>query len=895
MQCWKSLALLWAWLSSVQTSGVWLNGSGYEDLLIGIHPAVPENYSIIENIKTMVAEASSYMFNATQKGLYFRSVKILLPLTWQQHSTYSRPRTESVNEVDVIVAEPFLKYGDDPYTLQYRGCGEKGKYIHFTPNFMINDKLISVFGPRGRVFVHEWAHLRWGIFDEYSSETPFYVSSSFQVEATRCAAGITGSSIFHKCEDKFCSFRTCSSDPHMEIHNKGCKFLPDKNQNATGSIMYMQALSSVVAFCNASTHNSESPNLQNRMCRLQSAWDVMMRSSDFSNISPSNGMDSPPAPTFSLLQIKHRVVCLVLDVSDSMNQFDRISRQRQAAELFLLQIIETGSYVGIVSFSQEATAVAKIRQILSEAEREELAQQLPAKARGGTNICKGIRVGFKEIGLKIKSTPGSEIVLLTDGEDPKLHECLTEVKDSGAIVHTIALGPKADSQLETFSRTTGGLMFSAKDNFTSTELIDAFSGLSSGNGNISQQAVQMESISFTLYDVDCRKGAVSFDSTVGKNTFFVVTWQHHIPLIKVYDPYGKEYPQTNFSINVTIRTARLQIPGIAKAGDWIYSLCNTESPIEIIGLTVTTHPANDSNPPITVKVHMNEDTNTFPAPMVVYADVSQGYSPVLGANVTAIIEPQTGEPVILSLKDNGAGNIQMNPARPSVSDDIETNLEKFSRTASGGSFTVSEVPTGPLLDIFSPCAIFDLAARLENGKIELSWTAPGDDLDQGRASRYQIRMSGNPGHFMANFNTTTSIDVSSLTPKVAGSLETIIFAPEELALQNEGVTYFAVRATDEAGSWSEISNIAQVALIIPKTPIPTSPSVPTEPPASVPPSTPITCRPPVSYHSTSAPPPIELPQPITVHIPTVVITVSLVVVIICLAISITLCFKQDEA
>ncbi|KAJ1171366.1 hypothetical protein NDU88_003229 [Pleurodeles waltl] len=125
------------------------------------------------------------MFNATQKGLYFKSVKILLPMTWRQNSSYLRPRTESFNKVDAIVADPFLKYGDDPYTLQYRGCGEKGKYIHFTPNFMVNDKLISVFGPRGRVFVHEWAHLRWGVFDEYSNETPFYVSSNFQVEATR--------------------------------------------------------------------------------------------------------------------------------------------------------------------------------------------------------------------------------------------------------------------------------------------------------------------------------------------------------------------------------------------------------------------------------------------------------------------------------------------------------------------------------------------------------------------------------------------------------------------------------------------------------------------------------------------------------------------------------------
>lgn len=40
----------------------------------------------------------------------------------------------------------------------------------------------------GRVFVHEWAHFRWGVFDEYSNDTPFYVSRNSEeasVEATR--------------------------------------------------------------------------------------------------------------------------------------------------------------------------------------------------------------------------------------------------------------------------------------------------------------------------------------------------------------------------------------------------------------------------------------------------------------------------------------------------------------------------------------------------------------------------------------------------------------------------------------------------------------------------------------------------------------------------------------
>nr|KAF6444220.1 hypothetical protein HJG59_008528 [Molossus molossus] len=52
-------------------------------------------------------------------------------------------------------------------------------------------------------------------------------------------------------------------------------------------------------------------------------------------------------------------------------------------------------------------------------------------------------------------TSGSEIMLLTDGEDDEISSCFEEVKPSGAIIHTIALGPSAAKELETLSNMTG--------------------------------------------------------------------------------------------------------------------------------------------------------------------------------------------------------------------------------------------------------------------------------------------------------------------------------------------------------------------------------------------------------------------------------------------------------
>lgn len=93
------------------------------------------------------------------------------------------------------MAPPSFSNGDIPYTLQSGGCGQEGEYIHFTPNYLITLQQaanIAQFGPSGnytslsnqkslttalfgnpylrlieKLFVHEWAHLRYGVFDEY--------------------------------------------------------------------------------------------------------------------------------------------------------------------------------------------------------------------------------------------------------------------------------------------------------------------------------------------------------------------------------------------------------------------------------------------------------------------------------------------------------------------------------------------------------------------------------------------------------------------------------------------------------------------------------------------------------------------------------------------------------
>lgn len=65
-------------------------------------------------------------------------------------------------KANVIVAEPYLKHGDDPYTLQYDECGQMGQYIHLTSKFLLDDIMIGVYGPRGE----KYTELLWWLISK---------------------------------------------------------------------------------------------------------------------------------------------------------------------------------------------------------------------------------------------------------------------------------------------------------------------------------------------------------------------------------------------------------------------------------------------------------------------------------------------------------------------------------------------------------------------------------------------------------------------------------------------------------------------------------------------------------------------------------------------------------
>jgi hypothetical protein len=118
-----------------------------------------------------------------------------------------------------------------------------------------------------------------------------------------------------------------------------------------------------------------------------------------------------------------------------------------------------------------------------------------------------------------------------------------------------------------------------------------------------------------------------------------------------------------------------------------------------------------------------------------------------------------------------------------------------------GGETTSEPDATP------PAAVGDLAAQSTGcDAVSLTWTSPGDDGSQGRATSYDVRRStatiteGNWG--------SAVLCVNEPVPKTAGGAEALAVG----ALTAGTTYYFGLKTTDDAGNVSALSNICNTVV-----------------------------------------------------------------------------------
>ena len=111
-------------------------------------------------------------------------------------------------------------------------------------------------------------------------------------------------------------------------------------------------------------------------------------------------------------------------------------------------------------------------------------------------------------------------------------------------------------------------------------------------------------------------------------------------------------------------------------------------------------------------------------------------------------------------------------------------------------------------DTIAPEPVLDLAVIDSTASsVTLRWTAPGDDGAEGRASAYDVRYIRT---YIDPWTWETATQVSGEpAPSGAGTAETLVVQG-----LTSGTNYmFALRACDDVGNWSGISNIVSTTTL----------------------------------------------------------------------------------
>ncbi|XP_050031049.2 calcium-activated chloride channel regulator 1-like isoform X3 [Dermacentor andersoni] len=660
------LAVLCLWCSHSHGLRIDKSTGAYEDIVIAIHPSVEPDERIIDNIKALFRSASTFLHRATRGLVHFGSVTIAVPDTWPARQEAKSTAASLFPVADVRVAAENPQYGDTPYTLQPRGCGERGEYVHLTPRFLseMNDSIAEAYGSPAYLLVHEWAHFRYGVFDEYGDP------ESFRYPSLYCESGMvraTACSEHHKFSVYTDSGQPCRIYKGCRVSSKCKTRFEQHSQNpVTSSIMFMPYVKGVTDFCDGAnnTHNAFAPTKHNHLCERKSTWEVISANEDFKDLTPGD-LEEVAEVKFTVVQKREGTlgrVIFALDISGSMAMHNRIENLNAAMSRFAESVIPDGLEVGVVLFDTRAYTKFPLT-IVEESTRRNLVKSVKELVIGAsTCIGCALRLAlqmFEENGQRVE---GSVIILMTDGEEseaPKIDDVMDELIAAQVVVNTIAFGTQAEEKLEELALRTGGKPFALREGQSNVPVAIESAFLDSAFALLDESKRPVVIFDQQADVAEERKFSILVDADLGNETTVVLQSKEASKLkaVLLY-PDGKTCEDCLVSgPAVSGNYVNFKIPGIATPGTWTLvvsqDLGSGEVAVHVRATSLARYP---DEKPVMVRAFLKRTEVDSAAQAAVYAEVTKGEYVVLHAKVTAtVVRPQGHGTVEMELFDDGLG------------------------------------------------------------------------------------------------------------------------------------------------------------------------------------------------------------------------------------------------
>ncbi|XP_037793177.1 calcium-activated chloride channel regulator 3A-1-like [Penaeus monodon] len=842
-------------------SKVELVDNGYEGVVVGVSSRVDSSIAseIIANLKEMLKEGSKAMLKATRNRAYLRDVTILVPSSWT-HVEEEDPN-EAVflkqEDSDIRVDIPESIYGDQPYTLQTAVCGSSGFYIHYTPAYLTDDKLVRLWGARGTSLVYEWAKLRWGVFDEVGYQDDpkypaYYISKKHGGSAVPTVCGP------RHLEGEWKNKWEAECPKSRDGAPVGSCYFKAHNCSSVSLMSSYSCHSPELEFCDEETHNSEAPTKHNRICNKLSVWQIMEYHRDFaSGANPplsSTAAQEVPEPRVRVVRQRPPAVVMVIDVSGSMNKQRRYKRLQRAITRYILYDAPDNISLGIALFSDDVKVVQNLTQLDSEATRHSVATSLNHRPVGGTSIGSGL---LKAIEI-LKNETNKLIFLVTDGkenEQPYIKDVMGGLLSSGARVITLGIGKEADQQLNNLTRETSGASFHFVDETYSF------------NMEFSLEAIQNFMPSPTKRIVLYRETILNVShSTTLKKQFFVDCCPKKMDVIIDMESNNQHKPHlkdpSGHAANGRfdqLLDAWVFVVSKPKPGKWQWHVRITNG-ASSVRYSVKVQ-AGDSS---LISVRTWKNSSPSEKNVIYITELMKGVCPVQRARVSVEVKDiDSGAKTTLTLQDDGKHSdlisgdgiysgslkdtsgiftlatmisgtnatlscpgssgasrrrrqVRLRPAYccgstvTTAGDSMPTGT--FHRSSSSGSIEITNAPPKGSLP---PSPVRDLKVlALTPNTYQFSWTATGDDLDDGVVSEYELLLLDSWTGRAKDFEHARPINLSRVVERdfetkvllEAGSKVVV-----NVSLEVDREKYLTIRAVDAEGNRGIVSNVVTLS------------------------------------------------------------------------------------
>ena len=455
----------------------------------------------------LLSEGSHALYEALDEKVYLKSATIVIPHSWRDsvcQTEIRAPRAPTPYRTpDIKITDKHSLYGETPFTQRSRGCGEKGDFMSIPYQFLTTwNNTWETYGDPAKLFVKEWAKLRYGIFEErgYANDLlfPNYYHANGEIYPTITANDrVKGEWIDTQ------GLAPCNPT------KQECYFKPlGANNHITCSLGNFHYLPSVKKFCPVTQENIPMPPTQhNVLCNGRSARDIIYSHDDLVSRSINSPREEDAFkldPDITIVREPQPQYVLVVEKSADLDNNGQWKWINKAAQKFIRYDLPPNAKLAIVTFSNTSKVEHPMTKVNSDVVRARLADTIPDKYHLSHTDIKCLLCGVHKAIHDVlrNSMAGAHLVIISRGSPDTLslsdEQTIREyIKYYQIEVSTILIPDKDKQPLPFFdeiSQISGGNSHVIKSpQYTKTnsrrsievylELMHAFSSLVSGQHN----------------------------------------------------------------------------------------------------------------------------------------------------------------------------------------------------------------------------------------------------------------------------------------------------------------------------------------------------------------------------------------------------------------------------